>query len=382
MTELQPNALCFGDEFPASGTPCLVHVEGQGLTIAVFSDREEGESRSEFVEFSELTISAGGLDHNQLVAAWASSAGQRTLYLKSPELIRAFRQAAPAHLSQPLEQAAEQVRQVRQRHRVVWGLVGGTILVVMLSLWFGSDVLVELAVNRIPVEWEQKLGESAYREFLTGQDVMKDGLAVGAVKEMTQRLASHVPHNPYRFDVTVVKSDVVNAFALPGGYVVVFTGLMKKADSPEEVAGVLAHELNHVLQRHGLERIIKQLGFVAVVSIVLGNPPGLGGVMKQLGIELMTLKFGRAQETEADTTGLDLLHRAKVNPEGMITFFQRLAEKDDGRVEWLSTHPMSSARADHLKARLAEMPKQTSEPFSFEWSKVRDALGVSSGSAP
>ena len=382
MTIDTPNALCFGDEFPASGTPCLVHVEGQGLTIAFLSDREEGESRSEFVEFSELTISAGGLDHNQLVAAWLSSAGQRTLYLKGPELIRAFRQAAPAHLSQPLEQAAEQVRQVRQRHRVVWGLVGGSVLAVVLGLWFGSDLLVELAVNRIPVEWEQKLGESAYREFLTGQDVMKDGLAVGAVKEMTQRLASHVPHNPYRFDVTVVKSDVVNAFALPGGYVVVFTGLMKKADSPEEVAGVLAHELNHVLQRHGLERIIKQLGFVAVVSIVLGNPPGLGGVMKQLGIELMTLKFGRAQETEADTTGLDLLHRAKVNPEGMITFFQRLAEKDDGRVEWLSTHPMSSARADHLKARLAEMPKQTPEPFSFEWVKVRDALGVSSGSAP
>ena len=382
MTIDSPNGLCFGDEFPASGTPCLVHVEGQGLTITFLSDREEGESRSEHVEFSELTISAGGLDHNQLVAAWASSAGQRTLYLKSPELIRAFRQAAPAHLSQPLEQAAEQVRQVRQRHRVGWGLVGGTILAVMLTLWFGSDLVVELAVNRIPVEWEQKLGESAYREFLTGQDVMKDGLAVGAVKEMTERLASHVSHNPYRFDVTVVKSDVVNAFALPGGYVVVFTGLVKKADSPEEVAGVLAHELNHVLQRHGLERIIKQLGFVAVVSIVLGNPPGLGGVMKQLGIELMTLKFGRAQETEADTTGLDLLHRAKVNPEGMITFFQRLAEKDDGRVEWLSTHPMSSARADHLKARLAEVPKQKSEPFSFEWAKVRDALGASSGSAP
>ena len=382
MTELQPNALCFGDEFPAAGAPCLVHVEGQGVTITFLSDHAGCESHSEFVEFSELTISAGGLDHNQLVAAWLSSAGQRTVYLKGPELLRAFRQAAPAHLSQPLEQAAEQVRQVRQRHRVVWGLVGGSVLAVVLGLWFGSDLLVELAVNRIPVEWEQKLGESAYREFLTGQDVMKDGLAVGAVKEMTQRLASHVPHNPYRFDVTVVKSDVVNAFALPGGYVVVFTGLMKKADSPEEVAGVLAHELNHVLQRHGLERIIKQLGFVAVVSIVLGNPPGLGGVMKQLGIELMTLKFGRAQETEADTTGLDLLHRAKVNPEGMITFFQRLAEKDEGRVEWLSTHPMSSARADHLKARLAEMPKQTPEPFSFEWVKVRDALGVSSGSAP
>lgn len=379
---IPPNALCFGDEFPASGMPCLVQIEAHGLTVTYAPDQDGAESRSESVRFSELSVSAGGLNHDQLVLHWAGSTGQKTLYLKNPDVIRAFRQMAPDHMSRPLEQAAEQVRQARQRHRVVWGLVSGTVLVVVLGLWFGSDALVELAVNRIPVEWEQKLGESAYREFLAGQDVTKDGLAVAAVKEMTQRLASHVPNNPYRFEVTVVKSDVVNAFALPGGYVVVFTGLMKKAESPEEVAGVLAHELNHVLQRHGLERIIKQLGFVAVVSIVLGNPPGLGGVMKQLGVELMTLKFGRTQETEADTTGLDLLYRAKINPEGMITFFQRLAEKDEGRVEWLSTHPMSSARADHLKARLAEMPKQKAEPFSFEWPKVREVLGASSGSAP
>ncbi|HMS84542.1 MAG TPA: M48 family metallopeptidase [Nitrospira sp.] len=382
MNELHPNALCFGDEFPASGAPCLVHVEGQGMTITFLSDHEGGESRSEFVEFSQLNISAGGLDHNQLVAAWVGPAGQRMLYLKSPELIRAFRHTAPSQLSQPLEQAAEQVRQVRHRHRMVWGLVSGTVLAMVLGLWFGSDLLVELAVDRIPVEWEQKLGESTYREFLAGQSVTKDGPAVSAVTEMTQRLASQVPNNPYRFEVTVVKSDVVNAFALPGGYIVVFTGLMKKADSPDEVAGVLAHELNHVLQRHGLERIIKQLGFVAVVSIALGNPPGLGGIMKQLGIELMTLKFGRAQETEADMTGLQLLYRAKINPDGMITFFQRLAEKDEGRVEWFSTHPMSSARADRLKAQLAEMPKQNIEPFSFEWSKVQGALGSSLGSAP
>ncbi len=382
MTDFHPNALCFGDEFPATGAPCLVQIEAHGLTVTYAPDQDGAESRSESVRFLELSVSAGGLNHDQLVLHWPGSTGQKTLYLKNLDVIRAFRQMAPDHMSRPLEQAAEQVRQARQRHRVVWGVVSGTVLVVVLGLWFGSDALVELAVNRIPVEWEQKLGESAYREFLAGQDVTKDGLAVAAVEEMTQRLASHVPNNPYRFEVTVVKSDVVNAFALPGGYVVVFTGLMKKADSPEEVAGVLAHELNHVLQRHGLERIIKQLGFVAVVSIVLGNPPGLGGVMKQLGVELMTLKFGRTQETEADTTGLDLLYRAKINPEGMITFFQRLAEKDEGRVEWLSTHPMSSARADHLKARLAEMPKQKAEPFSFEWATVRAGLGVPSAAIP
>ena len=382
MTEFHPNALCFGDEFSASGIPCLVHVVGHGLTITFPSDYDEGERRPESVSFSTVTVSAGGLDHDQLVLTWTGPTGQRTLYLKNPDVIRAFRQAAPDHLTMPLEQAAEQVRQARQRHRTVWTVAGATLVALVLGLWFGSDVLVELAVNRIPVEWEQKLGESAYREFLAGQEVTKDGLAVAAVTEMTQRLASHVPNNPYRFDVTVVKSDVVNAFALPGGYIVVFTGLMKKADSPEEVAGVLAHELNHVLQRHGLERIIKQLGFVAVISIVLGNPPGLGGVMKQLGIELMTLKFGRAQETEADRTGLELLYGAKINPQGMITFFQRLAEKDEGRIEWFSTHPMSSARADRLKARLAEMPKQNPEPFTFEWDKVQAALGASTNPTP
>ena len=380
MTEFHPNALCFGDEFPASGAPCLVHVETHGITMAV--PVEASDRQSESVPFSDMAVSAGGLDHDQLVIKWVGPIGQRTLYLKSPDVIRAFRQAAPDHLSQPLEGAAEQVRQVRHRHRMVWSIVGGTFLVLVLGLWFGSDQLVELAVDRIPVEWERKLGESAYHDFLARQEVMKEGSAVEAVNEMTRRLTSQIPDNPYTFEVTVVKSDVVNAFALPGGYIVVFTGLMKKAESGEEVAGVLAHELNHVLQRHGLERIIKQLGFVAVVSIVLGNPPGLGGVMKQLGVELMTLKFGRAQETEADLTGLQLLHRAKIDPSGMITFFQRLAEKDEGRVEWLSTHPMSSARADRLKTQLAEMPKQNPEPFTFDWTKVRASQGAPTSTPP
>lgn len=382
MTDFHPNALYFGDEFPASGIPCLVHMEGHGLTITFPPDHDGGESRSETVPFSTLTISAGGLDHDQLVLTWSGPAGQRTLYLKNSDVIRAFRQAAPDHLTMPLEQAAAQVREARQRHRAVWTVVGAALVALVLGLWFGSDVLVELAVDRIPVEWEKKLGESAYRDFLVHQDAVKEGPVVDAVTEMVHRLAKPIPNNPYTFTITVVKSDVVNAFALPGGYIVVFTGLMKKAENAEEVAGVLAHELNHVLQRHGLERIIKQLGFVAVVSIVLGNPPGMGGVMKQLGVELMTLKFGRAQETEADLTGLQMLYQAKINPEGMITFFQRLAEKDEGRVEWLSTHPMSSGRAERLKAELSAMPNPILEPFSFEWPKIRTSLGLSTSSTP
>ena len=373
-TTFFPNALCFGEEFPASGAPCLVQIEGDGLTITY--EPTVSTSPSERVLFTGLAVSAGGLDHDHLVLKWGEGAQARTLYLKHPDLIRAFREAAPDHLSQPFEQAAERVRQVRHRHRVMWGTVAGSIMAVVLGLWFGADLLVEMAVSRIPVEWEQKLGEAAYKDFLSHQDMMKEGSAVKAVEEMTQRLAEQIPNNPYKFQVTVVKSDVVNAFALPGGYVVVFTGLMKKADSGEEVAGVLGHELNHVLQRHGMERIVKNLGVMAAVAIIVGDQQGLIGLMRQVGVELLTLKFDRAQETEADLTGLQLVYRAKIDPKGMITFFQKLSEKDEGRIEWLSTHPMSSARADRLKAELDALPKHSSEPFTFEWKTVQEALGV------
>ncbi len=380
MTNFSPNALCFGEEFPTSGAPCLVQIEGDGLAIAY--EPAGSTAPSERVLFTGLAVSAGGLDHDHLVLKWGEGLLARTLYLKHPELIRAFREAAPDHLSQPFEQAAERVRQIRHRHRVMWGTIAGSIMAVALGLWFGADLLVEMAVSRIPVEWEQKLGEAAYKDFLSHQDVMKEGPAVKAVEEMTQRLAEQIPNNPYKFQVTVVKSDVVNAFALPGGYVVVFTGLMKKADSGEEVAGVLGHELNHVLQRHGLERIVKNLGIMAVVAIIVGDQQGLIGLMRQVGVELLTLKFDRAQELEADLTGLQLVYRAKIDPKGMITFFQKLSEKDEGRLEWLSTHPMSSARADRLKAELAALPKRSPEPFTFQWSEVQGVLGVLPVAAP
>jgi Zn-dependent protease with chaperone function len=374
MAASDPNALCFGESFPASGSPCVVHIEAEGLTVTF--EPNGSDRREERVSFADIAVSAGGLDHDQLIVRWKGPLGERTLYLKHPAIIRAFREAAPHHLSRPFEEAAQRVRQVRHRRRLVWTAVGGVLLAFVLGLWFGADVLVELAVDRIPVEWEHKLGEAAYQDFLAHQEVMKEGPAVAAVTEMTQRLTEQIPNNPYTFDVTVVKSDVVNAFALPGGYVVVFTGLLKKAESGEEVAGVLGHELNHVLQRHGLERIVKNLGLLTIVAIVVGDQRGLVGLMRQVGVELLTLKFGRAQETEADVTGLELLNKAKIDPQGMITFFQRLSEKDDGRVELLSTHPMSAARAARLKDELAKLPKRTAEPFTFEWTAVRRSLGV------
>ena len=369
-----PNALCFGDGLPGAGAPCHVTVSADGLTMAPVGNSLLVE---EAIAFTAMSVEAGGLDHDQLVASWGVGASVRTLYLKDPALIIAFRRAAPSALMAHLERAAEQVRRARHSHRVLWGSAVGVVVGLGLMVWFGSDLIVEWAVARIPVQWEQKLGETVYQDFLSKETVLKDGPAVSAVQEMTQRMTAKIPNNPYTFQVSVVQSPVVNAFALPGGYVVVFTGLMKKAESGEEVAGVLSHELNHVLQRHGMERLVKMMGLAAVVSILVGDQQGLIGLARQLGLELATLKFGREQETEADVTGIRLLSDARIAPDGMIRFFERLSEKDKERVELFSSHPMSAARAGRLKAELAALPKQTPEPFTFEWKGVQDSLGAS-----
>jgi predicted Zn-dependent protease len=369
-----PNALCFGEEFPATGAPCHVEVLTGGLMVRV--EDVSGHVQEDEIPFAAVRISAGGVNHDHLVVKWEFGSGARTLYLKDSTLLSAFRHAAPYEILRELEETAAKVRRVRSRRRAIWLVVATMLCSVAFFFWFASDLLVDFAVSRIPLEWEQKLGESAYRDFLAQQTVITEGPAIAAVKEITHRLTDSVPDNPYTFEVSLVKSDVVNAFALPGGYVVVFTGLMLKAESGEEVAGVLSHELNHVLRRHGLERIVKQIGLVAVLTILLGDPQGLAGLMKQLGVELLTLKFGRAQETEADLLGVQLLHRAKIDPSGMIRFFERLAQQDKDRVEILSTHPMSDDRAERLKAEVATLSKNQPEPFKFDWTAVRRSLGV------
>ena len=367
-----PNALCFGDGLPSTGATCLVQVAASGLSITPIPSVEA--FLPQLVSFDSLSVSAGGFDHDQLVLGWGTGSSARTLYLKSADLIIAFRRAAPPELMVHLDRTAQEVRRARQRHRGLWaaGIVSMTGLV--LVLWLGSDWMAEWTVKRIPVEWENQLGAVAYRQMVSGQTVLKEHAAVAAVQEMTRRLIEQVPDNPYKFEVSVVRSDVVNAFALPGGYVVVFTGLIQKAESGEEVAGVLGHEISHVLKRHGMERIIKQLGFAAVVTILLGDQQGLIGLAQQLGMELVTLKFSREQETEADLSGLRLLHSAKIAPDGMIRFFNRLSEQDKHQVELFSTHPMSASRAERLKREIASLPVPSPEPFTFQWTKVQESL--------
>jgi predicted Zn-dependent protease len=372
----QSNALCFGSDLPGQGIPCHVETTGEGLALT-FSDQHR-QLATLSVPFRQLSLEAGGFDHDQLVVKWAHDSASRTLYIKDAAAIAAFRHAATPELLAHFDRTATSVQRARATRRTVLLATAGLLVALGAGAWFGSDALVSWAVGLIPPEWEKQIGESAMQNALARQEVVREGPVVDAVKEMTARLTEQIANSPYRFTVTVVKSPVVNAFALPGGSLVVFTGLIREATSPAEVAGVLGHEINHVLERHGLERIVKTLGIVAVAAIVFGDQQGLIGLAKQLGVEIITLKYNRDQETEADLAGLRLLHKARVDPAGMIAFFERLAqsEKETQRVELLSTHPMSARRAEQLKAELTALPKFLPEPFAFDWEKIRASLRV------
>jgi predicted Zn-dependent protease len=175
-------------------------------------------------------------------------------------------------------------------------------------------------------------------------------------------VARLTPDSRFQYDVHIAQDDTPNAFALPGGIIVVHTGLIAATKSAEELAGVLAHEVQHVERRHSLRRIIKDMGLRGLWAFVTGD---LGSsVAGQAALELTSLSFSRDDEREADERGFDALVRAGIDPAGMPAFFQTLGQIAGGPVPaFLSTHPPSEDRDQALRARLATLGQQTFQPL-------------------
>ncbi len=165
------------------------------------------------------------------------------------------------------------------------------------------------------------------------------------------------------FDIHISPSPDINAFALPGGIVVMNQGLLEKAESVEEVAGVLAHEMAHVERRHTFKSLANRLGYLGglvLLSTLIGAD---AAIVIAKGADLVSLKHSRDDEREADAQGMTFLQNAKVNGKGMITFFKKLHEIEEAvmggagktinrSLQFLSTHPLSSERVESLEGLL------------------------------
>lgn len=265
----------------------------------------------------------------------------------------------PAFLSELAEMApAFQMgaRAVRRRLRRAGIAVAGALAVAAL-FWFGLPKGVEALAKVIPVSWEERLGEAALADVLDFFGELSDQEARfctapegrAALDRLVQRLVGPLD-SPYDFKVHVVDLDITNAFALPGGYVVLFDGLISSSKAPEEVAGVLAHEMGHVIHRHSTQGMLRQMGISMIFDVMMGDFGGtLGG---QLGSVILSSSYSREAESQADTAGIEVLRGAGVRPTGLAAFFKRL--QDEGAdvpapFQILSTHPSFAQRIKDLE---------------------------------
>lgn len=159
--------------------------------------------------------------------------------------------------------------------------------------------------------------------------------------------------NEFAWEVYIIKDDdVLNAFATPGGYIFVYTGLINFLDSDDQLAGVLGHEIAHSALRHSTEQMTKAYGLSALVSIVTGNSdPGL---LEQMALSLISLKFSRSAETEADMHSVDYLCPTQYRADGAAGFFIKTQDQP-APPEFLSTHPNPANRVQKIQQRASEL---------------------------
>lgn len=245
------------------------------------------------------------------------------------------------------------------KERLITGSILAVILIVILIPVLFFDSLVRVAADQVPFEWEQKIGEALFESITTDSQLLDDELLLQQLSHITQPVVDVIKAElpQYEFDFYISNDATLNAFALPGGKVVFHSGLLLAADSPEEIAGVLAHELAHVTCRHHIRSLLKQAGVMVVVGYLAGDVSSLSNLIITSGGSLSLLKNSRTHELEADEEGWNYLVRANIPPDGMSAFFRKLEEQEgagsdlvDG-LYFLSTHPAVGDRIEILEEK-------------------------------
>jgi Zn-dependent protease with chaperone function len=249
------------------------------------------------------------------------------------------------------------------------------ILLLILGVLYAFSRAVDWATDSFPVSWEVQLGDLAYSQSGNTNEVVDDPVLNQALAVISSRLLKAQPNSPYEFKFHVVRSKDVNAFALPGGNVMVNTGLIASASTPEEVAGVLAHEMQHVLRRHGVRGVIRSMGISASFGILLGFSADQATLISSMAPRLLDLTFDRAQEAEADRLGMQLLIKAGIDTAGMVSFFEKLSREEGSAgaaLSFVSTHPSSASRVESLKEQARREGTSSVTPFLLDWTDIRD----------
>ena len=266
-------------------------------------------------------------------------------------------------------------------------LLAAVLLAVPSVLAQGLPDLGDVAQAGFTPLQERRLGESIMREIRADRDFYDDAEATDYVNSLGKRLASRSADSRQDFEFFLMRDNQINAFALPGGFIGVNTGLILAAQSESEVAGVLAHEIAHVTQRH-IARMLQQqqqssvaslagLAAALLLSRVSTQATEAAIAFSQAGAIQSQLNFTRDNEREADRVGLQTLDQAGLDPRGMADFFERLQRAtrvyESGAPSYLRTHPLTSERIADMQNRTEGMSYRQ-VPDSLEFQLIRARL--------
>lgn len=254
------------------------------------------------------------------------------------------------------------------------GWIGATAAI-LAGLWFLLPLAAGPIASRVPLSWEEGLGRTVQRQALAlmapESRMCTESAGRRAIDRLVQRLSAARPSR-YRFRVAVVDSKTVNAFAAPGGYIVVFRGLIDRSAGPGGLAGVLAHEMGHVIERHSIEGLVKALGLSFVMGALIGDTSGFAGIAADMAQTLAASKFSRDAEREADRVAVEMLNRANISGRGFHAFFRMVARQDgsgDSAIgRYFASHPATGGRAQFVEERATGRGPAMS---AAEWRAVR-----------
>jgi beta-barrel assembly-enhancing protease len=234
-------------------------------------------------------------------------------------------------------------------------LIGLGILVLVVVVWalfFLKGILIETLSNQKNSSWEKEMGDSYISQMKQSGDLMESDSLNYYFEQFAGNLISEVEKTEgVDFTFHFSKDTSINAFAMPGGHIVIQEGLVRNAKTAEEVLGVVGHEMAHVTKRHVVKGMLQKFGTYLLLQTVFGEMGQWSEVILNGGTEILSLSYSREMESEADEWGVKYLKSAGVNPQGLIAFFQTL-NKHYGEKETLvllSTHPPTKERINQLK---------------------------------
>ena len=232
----------------------------------------------------------------------------------------------------------------------------------------------------VSLDEEWQLGQQMAVQVNRQVSLVRDQQALSYVRMVGERLHSATPLADRPFEFEIVDDPNVNAFALPGGHIYINTGLIAQADKVDMLAGVMAHEISHVVARHALKQVEQQQEISTIGAILLGQNPN---VLAQLAAQIVAggamARFSRADEKQADDLGLDFVSRAGYDPHGMLDMFQKLLSMEQrgssSVARFFQDHPGTEDRINDISGRISRIGRTSGIVDDPEYQVARRRMG-------